>query len=211
MNKTAGLLALLTVAAVFSACRTDNAERSSVISLDSLERRNIALRLPASPDRYDREVCVRSYARAILADSAGFAQGHYSFVRTMPNESYEMCRYDDHTVLEIANYGCEYFGFSFRWCYNDLAPEVSDARIVERAIENTKAIAPWCTEIGSYVGDGADFLETYAREKGAEALLGNTLDFYPPDDAYGYRVRVEPPVRFGNAACIEVAYSLGPL
>lgn len=212
MNKTIGPLALLMTTAVFSACRPDSpAERTSAISLDSLERRNVALRLPASPDRYDREVCTRSVAGAILADSAAFAHSGYSFVRVLPNESYEMCRYDDHTVLEIAQYGCEYFGFSLKWCYNDVAPQASDAQIIERTLENTKNLAPWCTGIGSYIGDAAALLQAYARENGADALLGHTLDFYPPDGTYRHRVTVDSLYRFGQAACVEVMFGIGPL
>lgn len=184
-------------------------DASGYVSLDSLERLNVNFRRPSSEHGYGKDVCKSGYASPILADNAPFASDGYSFVRTMPNEGYEMCRYDGHTVLEIAQYGCENYSFSVKWCYDDISAGATDEQITERALLNTKEIARWAGNAGLAMADAADFLNVYIEENGINYTTGVALDYYPPDYGYRHKVTMDTVRRYGNAACVAIEFSQG--
>lgn len=211
MAKIIANLFFISLVLLASCCGRGGAgDASGYVSLDSLERLNVSLRRPSSVDRYDKDVCKRGYASPILVDNAPFAADGYSFVRTMPNEGYEMCRYDGHTLLEIAQYGCENYSFSVKWCYDDISAGATDEQITERAIRNTKEIAPWAGNAGLAMADAADFLNVYIEENGINYATGAALDYYPPDYGYRHKVTMDTVRRYGNAACVVIEFSQGP-
>ena len=181
----------------------------TLVLLDSLERRNVGQRLSSAEGPYDSS-CVRGLAVPMLSESTPFAQSGYSFVRVVPNRSYEMCRYDDHAVLEIGQGGCEYFSFVFKWSYNGVPEGLSDRELYTRALEDTRAVGRWCREFGSDVAAGADILLTHLQKDG-DGIVGTDFDFLPPVEDFRYTVRLDSPERFSDAAVVSVVYAMGPL
>lgn len=195
-------------------CAGDNHSGASLpqdvpVTLDSLERFHAGLRLPAAQYPYDSS-CVRGLAAPMLAEDAPFVQSGYSFVRVVPNRSYEMCRYGDHAVLEIAQGGCEYFRFVFRWSYNGLPADISDRELYLRALEDTRNAGRWCGELSRDVTAGADTLLAQMQKDDID-VGGTELDFLPPVEDFRYHVRMDTLVRFSDAAVVSVSYTMGPL
>ena len=191
---------------VVSSCKAE-----TPVSLDSLERRNIALRDTGGADTYYVDGCVRGYAMPMLADSTPFTLSNYSFVRVAPNKSYEMCRYGGDTVLEISNSGCGYFSFSFGWSYNGISPETADSILACRAVADTRDAARWCGVMTGGIASAADTLERHIREGGLKAAAGRTFDFMPANGGFRYVVSVDSVRRFSDAACVKVSFDIGPL
>lgn len=180
-----------------------------LVSLDSLERRNVGQRLSLAESPYDSS-CVRGLAVPMLSESTPFAQSGYSFVRVVPNRSYEMCRYDDHAVLEIGQGGCEYFSFVFKWSYNGVPTKMSDRELYTRALEDTRTVGLWCREFGNDVVAGADTLLMHLQKDNV-GFVGTDFDFLPPAEDFRYTVRLDSPERFSDAAVVSVVYAMGPL
>lgn len=179
------------------------------VKLDSLERFHTGQRLSAAQYPYDSS-CVRGLAVPMLVEDAPFVQSGYSFVRVVPGRSYEMCRYGDHTVLEISQGGCEYFSFVFRWSYNGLPADVPDREIYRRALEDTRNAGRWCGELGRHVTAGADTLLAH-WQKSEAGVIGMDLGFLPPVEDFRYKVRLDTLARFSDAAVVSVSYAIGPL
>lgn len=179
------------------------------VTLDSLERFHTGLRLSAAQYPYDSS-CVRGLAVPMLAEDAPFVQSGYSFVRVVLGRSYEMCRYGDHAVLEIAQGGCEYFSFVFRWSYNGLPADISDRELYLRALEDTRNAGRWCGELSRDVTAGADTLFAH-WQKGDIDVVGTEFDFLPPVEDFRYHVRLDTLARFSDAAAVSVSYTMGPL
>lgn len=204
-------LAVIGLAAVCGKGRTAGSVAMEAVSLDSLERRNVSLRPVVEPGDYDADGCVRGQAMPMLTDSTPFIMRNYSFVRTAPAVSYEMCRYDDNTVLEISNSGCEYFSFSFGWSYNGVSPDIADSAVVSRSIADTRDAGRWCGAFADDIAAGADALAGYAAGKDLTGITGEKLDFFPPNGDFRYTVSVDSVRRFSDVACVRIAFSFGPL
>ena len=131
------LAALGLLCACRDAVRTEGTAQEGV-SLDSLWKRCVDLRVGAEGSRVDVSDCVRGVPMPILVDSTPFAAADYSFVRVNAVTGYELCRYGEHALLEIEQGGCEYFGVTFRWSYNAVGEEVSDRQLVRRALLDTR-------------------------------------------------------------------------
>ena len=202
-------LLVLAVACKGSGPAGNGQGEQTLVSLDSLERRNVGQRLSPAEGPYDSS-CVRGLAVPMLSESTPFAQSGYSFVRVVPNRSYEMCRYSDHAVLEIGKGGCEYFSFVFKWSYNGVPAEMSDREMYTRALEDTRAVGRWCREFGDDVAAGADTLLTHLQKDNA-GIVGTDFDFLPPAEDFRYTVRLDSPERFSDAAVVSVVYAMGPL
>lgn len=82
------------------AVRTEGMAQEGV-SLDSLWKRCVDLRVGAEGSRVDVSDCVRGVPMPILVDSTPFAAADYSFVRVNAVTGYELCRYGEHALLEI--------------------------------------------------------------------------------------------------------------
>ena len=131
------LAALGLLCACRDAVRTEGTAQEGV-SLDSLWKRCVDLRVGAEGSRVDVSDCVRGVPMPILVDSTPFAAADYSFVRVNAVTGYELCRYGEHALLEIEQGGCEYFGVTFRWSYNAVGEVVSDRQLVRRALLDTR-------------------------------------------------------------------------
>lgn len=202
-------LLILAAACKGSGPAGNDRKQQTLVSPDSLERRNVGQRLSLAESPYDSS-CVRGLAVPILSDNAPFAQSGYSFVRVTPNRSYEMCRYGDHAVLEIAQGGCEYFSFVFTWSYNGVPAEMSDRELYVRALEDTRAAGVWCREFGADVAAGADTLLVNLQRNSA-GIEGMDFDFLPPVEDFRYTVHLDSLARFSDAAVVSVVYAIGPL
>lgn len=214
MSKKTIVLFFLAVIGLAVACgkgRTAGSVAMEAVSLDSLERRNVSLRPVVEPGDYDADGCVRGQAMPMLTDSTPFIMSNYSFVRTAPAVSYEMCRYADNTVLEISNSGCEYFSFSFGWSYNGVSPDIADSAVVSRSIADTRDAGRWCGAFADEIVSAADTLERHIREVGLKAAAGRMFDFMPANGGFRYVVSVDSVRRFSDAACVRIAFSFGPL
>ena len=121
-----------------------------------------------------------------------------------------MCRYGDHTVLEIGQGGCEYFSFVFKWSYNGLPADVPDREIYRRALEDTRVAGRWCGELGRYVAAGADTLLAH-WQKSEAGVIGMDFGFLLPVEDFRYNVRLDTLERFSDAAVVSVSYAIGPL
>lgn len=218
MGKDVVILFLLAGSVLSAGCgkggtvvSSHKAETPVTVSLDSLERRNIALRDTGGADTYHTDGCVRGEAMPMLADSTPFTLSNYSFVRVTPNKSYEMCRYGDDAVLEISNSGCEYFSFSFGWSYNGISPGIADSAVVSRAIADTGEAARWCGAFADEIVSAADTLAAYLKRDGLAFVSGRKLDFMPENGGFRHVVSVDSAARFSDAACVKVSFDIGPL
>ena len=116
---------------VVSSCKAE-----TPVSLDSLERRNIALRDTGGADTYYVDGCVRGYAMPMLADSTPFTLSNYSFVRVSPNKSYECA---GTVAIPCWKYRIRVAGISVfvRMGYNGISPETADSILACRAVADT--------------------------------------------------------------------------
>lgn len=202
------LAALGLLCACRDAVRTEGTAQEGV-SLDSLWKRCVDLRVGAEGSRVDVSDCVRGVPMPILVDSTPFAAADYSFVRVNAVTGYELCRYGEHTLLEIEQGGCEYFGVTFRWSYNAVGKEVSDRQIVRRALLDTRQAGRYCGPMGEDVVRGTDML--LAEWSAGGDVPGEEMDFRPSAGDFYYKVRLDSLVRFSDAAVVAVRYVLGPL
>ena len=202
------LAALGLLCACRDAVRTEGTAQEGV-SLDSLWKRCVDLRVGAEGSRVDVSDCVRGVPMPILVDSTPFAAADYSFVRVNAVTGYELCRYGEHALLEIEQGGCEYFGVTFRWSYNAVGEEVSDRQLVRRALLDTRQAGRYCGPMGEDVVRGADTLLAVWSAGGD--VPGEEMDFRLSAGDFYYKVRLDSLVRFSDAAVVALRYVWGPL
>ena len=202
------LAALGLLCACRDAVRTEGTAQEGV-SLDSLWKRCVDLRVGAEGSRVDVSDCVRGVPMPILVDSTPFAAADYSFVRVNAVTGYELCRYGEHALLEIEQGGCEYFGVTFRWSYNAVGEVVSDRQLVRRALLDTRQAGRYCGPMGEDVVRGADTLLAVWSAGGD--VPDEEMDFRPSAGDFYYKVRLDSLVRFSDAAVVALRYVWGSL
>ncbi len=202
------LAALGLLCACRDAVRTEGTAQEGV-SLDSLWKRCVDLRVGAEGSRVDVSDCVRGVPMPILVDSTPFAAADYSFVRVNAVTGYELCRYGEHALLEIEQGGCEYFGVTFRWSYNAVGEEVSDRQLVRRALLDTRQAGRYCGPMGEDVVRGADTLLAVWSAGGD--VPGEEMDFRLSAGDFLKEVALRLSTIFADAAGVALGSVGGPL